>query len=307
MRNRMVIKHEVFKQIRGALVQGEVYFISGNHTITVPSVNTKFVIHEVTTKYEHSVYGQGYFAPGEIAYDVLNVNFPELSKVGWRGKGTFKLLEWTWPRYLARPFVAQESVYIDLKAAYWQIYRWLSLDTHWPRGIGNLNLWHVAEKLEKYKKARNSVIGICASKSVLAYKGKRPIKIPTNAKFLSPGLWATVQAILHEIAISAVKCGALYIATDCYIFPPGSNVVAFEMFLRRYGLNYRIEVQEVHVKGWTAYRRGTKQTHLYKYWNAGNPVRNVYQPHYESETAFLDWWHNTVKERVDRWLILTEK
>jgi hypothetical protein len=205
---------------------------------------------------------------GEVARTELKRAFPDLKRVGWQ-RPMVKYFDKNvpigcWARYKG------ELIYTDLKAAYWQIYKHLWLNTCHPRGMGNLPLFDVAEKLKDVKPARNALLGTTRLRQAVAWRGFEPIYLRVKNPFLSPGLWVTVMNILHDIAGLAYLTGAIYVATDGYFHPVERSYGAalFQLELEQSGLDYRTEVKPGDIRGWANYKFGEKETYLYK---AGKP------------------------------------
>jgi len=130
----------------------------------------------------------------------------------------------------------------------------------------------IADSLKEWKAARNSLIGIVAAREALGVRGYRSIHLKTKNPYLSPGLWATIQAILNELAFQAECCGAIYIATDGYIFKDDLQAQHFEETLYDMSLQYRKSSGYVNIKNWGAYKVKGKETESYKRFS-GHPAR----------------------------------
>ena len=202
-------------------------------------------------------------SPGQAAKTELSRAFPGLKRVGWR-RDHVKLFDWRSPMYFDEPYQGA-GVYVDLKAAYCQIYRNLWLDTPFPRGVGTLSLSPVADRLQDWKAARNAVMGIVKNRTITGCRSGKRQEISVTNHFLSPGLWATVQAILHAVAATALEHGAIYVNTDGYMFPDYDKALGFLDFLN--DLNLRHEIRDsgvIDLKGWNNYQVGLTSTSLYR-------------------------------------------
>jgi hypothetical protein len=175
--------------------------------------------------------------------------------------------------------------YVDLKSAYWQIYRKLTLDQAWPRGQGQMPLLPVANALNAWKPARNAVVGITRSyQSVMEMGGKisyRPLKNP----YLNPAIWRTIQSVLHELAEAACQMGAVYVATDGYIFREEKGADNFLQLLRNNGLFFRAKEGNGWINGWGRYRVGDKKTALADQEVYTQPLDNILRGEHS-----LQWW-----------------
>src|SRR3990172_6933099 len=202
-------------------------------------------------------------SPGQAAKTELSRAFPGLKRVGWR-RDHVELFDWRSPMYFDVPYQGS-GVYIDLKAAYCQIYRNLWLDTPFPRGVGTLSLAPVADRLQDWKAARNAVMGVIKNRTITGCRSGKRQEISVTNHFLSPGLWATVQAILHAVAATALEHGAIYINTDGYMFPDYEKALGFLDFLNVLNLKHEISNSGViDFRGWNNYKIGRTSTALYR-------------------------------------------
>ena len=202
-------------------------------------------------------------SPGQAAKTELSRAFPGLKRVGWH-RDHIRLFDWRSPMYFDEPYQGS-GVYVDLKAAYWQVYKNLWLDTPFPRGVGTLSLAPVADALKDWKAARNAVLGISRSRTITGVRSGKRQEVSVTNHFLSPGLWATVQAVLHAIATKALEIGAIYINTDGFLFPDYTESLSFLDVLNEYGLTHEIrDSGTIDLKGWNNYRVGRTATALYR-------------------------------------------
>lgn len=293
---RFLVTHEQYKMIRRVLQVRGTYFLAGISSIFVPSRNEKYLV-------SHNHKGKSlvmqwpdldgemiWMSPGEAARTELKREFPTIRRVGW-SRGHTQLFDWRWPMVYRGKWQG-EGVYVDLVGAYCQIYRRLWLDTCYPRGRGSLELEPIASRLSRWKPARNSLLGICRSRISYGYRGGSSIRLrPTNA-FLSPGLWATVQAVLNEVAWQAVKHGSVYVATDGYILPQSRQQKEFVKFLADYGFEYREIAGEFDIKGWGCYSGPHKQTVSYgaRDYVGTSQIRAIRLPFPNEELYITKWW-----------------
>lgn len=265
MLTRYVVTESEFIRVRDELVQQGTYFSAGHASLYVPSITTKYLNEKAV---RHWLDLDGNIIPmtaGEAARAELGRAFPDIKRVGWLPK-EITLFDARSPCHFTGPATG-EMMYVDLVSAYYQIYKCLWLDTTYPRGLyGRFPLYDVAEKLKHWKAARNGVLGIVRSRYLVGFRGHQRIEMSIKNKFLSPGLWATVQDTLHWIAAEAIDKGAVYVNTDGYLFPlDNSNVDAFFDVLTDHHLKYKIRaVGEGDVKAWNAYRVGSFSTLPYK-------------------------------------------
>jgi hypothetical protein len=260
---RNVIPEKDLKSMRDELIRRETYFIGGVSSIYVPSLRAKWMSANSVMTWPDIDGIPTPMTPGEAARTELDRAFPGLKRVGWQ-PGMISLFDWRSPMHYGGP-QAGEFIFIDLKSAYYQVYRRLWLNVPYPRGFGSLSLMPVAEALREWKQARNSVVGVCASREAIGIRGQERKALKIRNKYLSPGLWATVQAILHAIATLALFHGAVYINTDGYIFPSSSAWLDFTDTLL--GLNFEWEFRAIGdgvIAGWNSYQVGDKSTHIFR-------------------------------------------
>ncbi len=297
---RIPCTQEVFRNIRLYLQLNETYFISGHNSLYVPSRQEKYILSHrkdgalIARLWEGLDGKVVLMTPGEAARTELQRAFPDLVRVGWR-PSQIKLLDWRSPMYFSGPFKGK-GIYIDIKSAYWQIYERLWLDVAFPCGFGTLDLQPVANALKNWKAARNSVVGITRSREAIGVAGLRTIRLSMVNPFLSPCLWATIQAVLNMLAFVAVQKGAIYVATDGYIFPLESNVWQFQEYLYDLGLDYRQTTGPTHVKFWGGYRVGNKATKPFLTTGELNtkPFNSIKVDDPSSSNWILVWWAYSV-------------
>jgi len=297
---RVYLGHEAFRLVRTVLQGREIYYVAGTNSMFVPTQKTKYVMMTRPDGYKicrqwTDENGEVYdHTPGEAARVELKKAFPGLRRVGWQSEHV-RLFDWRWPMLFTGPYRGPGS-YIDLKGAYWQIYRRLWLDTCFPCGYGSLNLEPVAKALADWKGARNSVIGICAARQAIGVKGFRTVVLNTKNPYLSPGLWATIQAVLNELAYLAEKLGSIYIATDGYIFPEKQQACLFEECLFDLGFVWRRIDDEVSIQNWGVYKVGDKETKAHSQNNGavGKPFRAIRIFDTRQPERLLAWWAKSV-------------
>jgi len=193
--------------------------------------------------------------------------------------------------------------YIDLDAAYSQVYEKLWLDTSFPRSYyGRFPLADVAKRLEVWKAARNSLVGLTRSRQAVAYKNGKRITINMKNKYLSPGLWATVQSVLHMVASKAIELNALYVNTDGYIF--GDNTDEFRdiflTWLSENGFRWSIRNSGLgEIQSWNNYRVGTARTQSNKL-NLKSSSRSFSNVHTSDQEKWLKYWRGVQRVSASR-------
>ena len=301
---RIPVSQEAFRNIRWYLQTHSIWFVAGINSLYIPSRQEKYLV-------THNKAGQPVckewidlngekvlMSPGEAARTELKRHFPTLTRVGWQSSH-IALLDKRWPMYYGGSQQHSKGMYIDLVGAYHQIYTRLWLDTAFPCGYGSLDLMPIAERLQSWKGARNALIGVIRSRDAIGVKGFKQTHMKTRNPFLSPGLGAVIQAILNDVAFQAVKIGAIYVATDGYIFPDHRWGEYFQEKLFDWGLTFRSHTGEVHLQRWGAYRVGNKQTKNYQ----DGVITDVkpFDAINLSDTSFpnkhINWWAFS----VNRW------
>jgi len=263
---RQYVKDKDIEELSKQLIRQSTFFIAGHESIFVPSMGMKFIDIDVCKEWPNDEGEVILMTPQEAARAELNRHCKRyLPKRGMVRKWSFPLLDMYAPQYFNGGRTKGELVYIDLKSAYWQLYKWMWLDTYWPRGMGNIPLNGVASSLERWKTARNSVVGVIRSKTIQTVKGVTVRYQPFHNPYLNPDLWMQIMSILHEIAAAAVLFGACYVNTDGYIFRSWSKWQRFVDMLVRYDLEFRLHQSDGEVIGWNSYKiEGLKTTEPYK-------------------------------------------
>ena len=312
---RVFLPHSQFNMIRMLLQGREIYYVAGTHSMFVPSRNAKYIMSSrpdgVSIVREWPTL-EGYpelMTPGEAARRELKYCFPNLRKVGWQSNDV-RLFSWRWPMMFTIPMIGR-GTYIDLAGAYHQLYARLWLDVAFPCGYGSLSLSSAADSLAQWKGARNSLIGITAAREATGVRGAKTFRLVTKNPYLSPHLWATIQGILNELAFLAEREGAVYIATDGYIFPSKEKGDIFQEILDDNGLKYRRYDGKFNIKSWGAYKVPEKETKLFSTpglgW--GRPFRSINILDSDNPTRLLRWWSKSIprysktkwQEEVTEW------
>lgn len=259
---KRVVSAKELRTVMDHLRKQVIYHTLGSSSIYVPSTQTKYMDIAVCREWPNL---EGYIEmmmPGEAARTEMNRSFPGLERVGWNGPHV-KLFDMRVPLHYEGP-TRGEFTYIDLKAAYWQIYKRLWLDVAYPCGFyGLYSLSEVARALRDWKAARNALIGLVRSREIVGVRGSRRYTLTTKNKFLSPCLWATVMSLLNWIAFEALRWGAIYINTDGYIFPTQTlqELDGFMEFLIDHEINFEIRTAgEGEIVSWNNYQIGSFRT-----------------------------------------------
>lgn len=134
---------------------------------------------------------------------------------------------------LSPPALAMPSVYygqyMDIAGAYWNIYRRL----HWGVDFDPSGRWfgidkgtiHLSEyPYHQHKLARNALIGICVSQSVVIWTEGQPHSEPRQSGLWNPALAAICWVVLSDIArFARDELGARYYNLDGAIIPDGAQ------------------------------------------------------------------------------------
>lgn len=292
----MTIKRQIvsvleLRAIKKVLKRREVFHFPGHNTVYVPSENLKYIVDGKAMEWPDLDGEVELRTDGEIARIELAREFPNITRVGWKRPHTL-LLDWRWPMMFSEPYKGP-LVYTDLVGAYWQIYSRLWLNTKWPCGFGTYDLAGLADRVKDHKGVRNAVMGVIRSKDSYGWKGREVIKMQPKNRFLAPELWATIQAILHDIAQLAVDTGAIYVATDGYIHKSEGNAILFQTLLDSCGLKFRTQFDpEGDVRGWGSYKVAGpdgKVTGHYLNGLRGGKTFHAVMP-YNHDGKFLDFW-----------------
>jgi hypothetical protein len=117
-----------------------------------------------------------------------------------------------------------ELAYVDLRAAYWQLYRLTTLDLFFSPAPPILALGRLAfldsEELGADKDLRNAVVGSIRVRHyrVMGAAGER--RCPLFNAVLAPGLWGYMMYTLHAVAAEVrAHFQAVYVCCDGYIVP----------------------------------------------------------------------------------------
>ncbi len=260
--NRFYVNGDDMRQVMSHLKNEGTYFVGGSNSLWVPKTKTKYLDRRSCRPWMNLEGEIGLMSPGEAVRAELTREWPDLKRVGW-SPGHVTLLDYRSPLHYTGQAVGRMT-YVDLDGAYCQIYEKLWLDTSFPRGYrGRYPLSDVAGRLKVWKGARNALVGIARSRDATAYKGTKRITLKVKNKYLSPGLWATVQAILHMIARMAIIKGAIYVNVDGYVFPETAeaNMDEFLFYLSDLGFRWSIRSQgKGEIVSWNNYQIGAART-----------------------------------------------
>lgn len=248
---RVYLLPDAFRVNRQTLIDSETYFIDGSDAIFCPMHNTRYIDQTSCDEWPDLDGEVMLMTPGEVARTELTRAFPE-AKFRAR-KSDFKLLDISQPMYFTGHQYHGPMYYLDLVGAYASIYRWLTLDCCWPRGVGEMWLGPVAARLWYNKPARNSLVGLTRTHNLTGVKGKKSTNVHFINRFFNPALWHTVLQVLHDLASRALRYGCIYISTDCYIFRKERDYRKMADYLASLCFDTHRYEGDGHIWGWGSY------------------------------------------------------
>lgn len=239
-------------------------FVEGQDSLYCLNSKTKYILRDNCTLWPTLKGERMLMTPGEVARTELERNFgrkPDLPE-----KRRLDLLRVKPPRYWDKEVYEDCNLfYTDLNAAYWQCWRLLTLDCVWPRGMGELNMIEMGERLKNYKPGRNAISGITMSHEARMYHKGEWKSQPFYNPWFNPAIWAHLQAFVHEVAVKAIALGCRYVATDGYIFYDSEEWANFNTWLTDNDISYKVEMGEGYLTSWGSYKVGERRTKRKKY------------------------------------------
>lgn len=279
-------------KLQTELSERGVSYIQSSSSIYVPSTKVKYLV-QTSCHYWAGLDGKSYLmSPGEIARTELMREFGK-PKI-WLKKSDFEKLDFPVPQFWNGEQYQGYLWYVDLNAAYHQIYRELSLDIVWPRGQGTMLLNRVADRVKGCKPARNAVVGVTRARLIFMNTPEGSKRMFFENHFLNPSLWRTIQSILHEIATTAIRGGCRYVATDGYLFDNFIDFADFTEYLSDCEVSFKSEKGEGYIRGFADYKVGKKETKVVnKHPKAIDKIR-------KEERGSLEWWTKVKRENHSR-------
>lgn len=237
-----------------------IYFINGIDSLYVPSEHTSYINFTRAEQWPNLDGVVLYMTASEAARTELQRIYPTFnSRVR---KVEFALLDISPPIWYDGSTRYGDLFYLDLAGAYYQVYRKLTLDVVWPRGMGEYPLMEVAERLANWKRARNSLVGLTRSHTLSASEGWVDKEVKFHNKYFNPHLWHCVQQILHTLTAQAVTRGCVYSNVDSYIFTRHRYYQQFKGILDDYGFSYHVEQGDGYIRAFGDYKVGNKKTRV---------------------------------------------
>lgn len=258
-------------------------FVEGQDSLYVLGSKMKYINKDVCNLWKNLDGEPIMMTPGEIARTELERYLGR--KTDLPNKRKLDLLDFSVPRYFdGKVRDPAYLYYTDLNGAYWQIWRHLSLDCVWPRGMGEADMFWLGEELAHLKPARNAVAGITRSHQVRMFCRGEYIDNAFYNPWFNPAIWRHLMSALHEIASMALKHNCIYIATDGYLFESMVDWATFNCWLTDNQLTYKTDNGIGYLTGWGSYKVGDKQTKRKRLQPTGINHFNVY-----NEEGMIKW------------------
>ena len=256
---RVYFDHQQVLLMKRHLKEQGKTFVEGQDSIYCLNSKFKYINRDVCHIWPTLEGEKILMTPGEIARTELERAYGRKLTLPERHRKD--LLEVTAPRHWDG--VVRDPAhlyYTDLNGAYWQCWKWLTLDCVWPRGVGRLPMFELGERVKLFKPARNAVVGISiAHKAHMYHEGTYNYK-PFFNPWFNPGIWAHVQAFVHEVACKAIEFGSCYVATDGYLFDDYRKWDRFNGWLDDSDLEYKTLEGEGWLTAWGSWKVGDKST-----------------------------------------------
>jgi hypothetical protein len=165
-------------------------------------------------------------------------------RVPW-SRETFPMLKLNAPAFFAAPS-SGDLTYVDIKAAYFQLYSVASLDLRFnpQRGVFGQGIIEFlrADELATLKETRNTITGVVRATSRKQCCHGKMEMVPTYNRFLAPELWGYLMHTLHAVALDLrERFDVRYIATDGYIVPSHEADLLREYLAEAWGLESTVK------------------------------------------------------------------
>lgn len=234
-------------------------FVEGQDSLYCLNSKIKYILKDNCTMWENLKGERFLMTPGEVARVELERAFGRSIDLPWPRR--IGLLDVKPPRYWDKEVYEDCPLfYTDLNSAYWQCWRFLTLDCVWPRGMGNADMLQLGERLKHYKPGRNAISGITMAHETRMFNKGEYHQHPFYNPWFNPAIWAHLQAFVHEVAVKAIACGSIYIATDGYFFKRYQDWDKFNDWLEDNELAYKTAEGKGYLTAWGSYKVGDKQT-----------------------------------------------
>lgn len=167
-------------------------------------------------------------------------------RVPW-SRETFPMLDLNPPLFFDRPSHG-DLTYVDIKAAYFQLYSPATLDLRFnpQRGTFGQGLIEFlrTDELATLKETRNTIIGVVRARARTQCSYGKVSKVPTYNRFLAPELWGYLMHTLHAVAHDLIeRFDVRYVATDGFIVPSHQAPLLREFLAEEWGLETAVKGQ----------------------------------------------------------------
>lgn len=167
-------------------------------------------------------------------------------RILWTSK-SLHLLSLPQPLFCRPVAEAHRLTYVDIKGAYYRIYRALPFDLRFQglRAYGG-SLWFrdfLPVDLNDYKICRNSLVGVLRAMQSSRIKAGRIESSANRNPLLSPEHWGFMAHLLHSLAQTAISCGACYYNTDGAIFEKDDDAIKWSNLLVDRGFTPELKAQ----------------------------------------------------------------
>ena len=204
--------------------------------------------------------------PSELARTYLSIKYPRQRALREQ-LDKFRVPR-SAPLYV-QPHSYERGVYVDIRAAFWQILQVVGWDADYNPGV-----WlGRGEPMDDFpfaqiKLSRNCLVtaGLPSEASFWSGDEHKFKSVKTFNRVVNIGIWALVMDVLHCIAWDCVAAGAVYAHTDGYICA-AENLPRVQDAISQWGLESRIKLTgQTHVYGVGSYKIGndaTKNPHIH--------------------------------------------
>jgi len=215
-------------------------------------------------------------------------------RVPW-SRETFPMLKINPPQFFEAPS-SGDLTYVDIKAAYFQLYSPASLDLHFNphRGVFGQGMIEFLrnDELAGLKETRNVVTGVVRATARTQWSNGRVSKVQTYNRFLAPELWGYLMHTLHAIAHEArQRFDVRYIATDGFIVPTSEADLLREFLAEDWGLETTVKCSGPgNVRAMGAYKLGEGGSRSRA--QRGEPMCNIMDlpDDWREQLRIWRWW-----------------
>jgi len=171
----------------------------------------------------------GWQTPAELARDYIKVKYKKPGRVTREQYDEF--MRKRAAPLLAIPGTYENSLYLDLKSAYWSILQVIGWDVDYYPGkwlgvksdVRDFPYW-------KNKLSRNCLVSVGLTGMGKAWDGEKLVFHKKQNPYTNMMLWSCVQDVLNGVAYDMKRAGAVYAHTDGYIVEEKNYHSAMEVF-----------------------------------------------------------------------------